>query len=99
VPGDDILGAMYLHDLARAEGRLRDFFVFRFGGPARYPERRGHPRLRARRAPFYINLAARDRWVTLMERAMDQTALAPEVGLLLRAFLCGTASFLISQPD
>jgi hemoglobin len=99
VPADDILGPMYPHgDLAGAEERLRDFLVFRFGGPVRYVERRGHPRLRARHAPFPIDRAARDRWVPLMERALDQAALAPEADALLRAFFRDTATFLINRP-
>jgi hemoglobin len=99
VPGDDILGPMYpKDDLAAAEERLRDFLVFRFGGPARYAERRGHPRLRARHAPFHIDRAARERWVTLMLRALDQQALTPDADALLRAFFSDTASFLINRP-
>jgi hemoglobin len=99
VPTDDILGPMYPHDdLAGAEERLRDFLVFRFGGSTRYIERRGHPRLRARHAPFQINAAARERWVTLMERALDQAALAPEAAAILRAFFRDTATFLINRP-
>ena len=99
VPADDILGPMYPHgDLAGSEERLRDFLVYRFGGPARYAERRGHPRLRARHAPFRIDRAARERWVALMERALDQVALAPEADALLRAFFRETATFLINQP-
>ena len=70
VPTDDILGPMYQqHDLTGAEQRLRDFLVFRFGGPTRYIEGRGHPRLRMRHAPFQVDRAARDRWVSLMDRA------------------------------
>ena len=99
VPADDILAPMYAHsDLAGAEERLRDFLVFRFGGPARYIERRGHPRLRARHAPFRIDPAARERWLTLMGRALDQAALAPEADGLLRAFFRDTANFLTNQP-
>ena len=64
VPGDDVLGRMYpAHDLAGAEERLRDFLVGRFGGPPRYMEQRGHPRLRMRHMPFAIDTAARNRWV------------------------------------
>ena len=71
VPGDDILGAMYpKDDLPGAEQRLRDFLVGRFGGPPRYMEQRGHPRLRARHLPFRIGIAERDRWVELMTAAM-----------------------------
>src|SRR5580658_6455967 len=55
VPADDVLGPIYpAHDLPGAEQRLRDFLIFRFGGPATYLEQRGHPRLRMRHAPFSI---------------------------------------------
>jgi hemoglobin len=68
VPTDDILGPMYPEeDLVGAQERLRDFLVGRFGGPNRYVETRGHPSLRMRHAPFKINPAARNRWITLME--------------------------------
>ena len=60
VPGDDVLGPMYPpDDLVGAEQRLRDFLVGRFGGPPRYIEQRGHPRLRMRHAPFPIDSRAR----------------------------------------
>jgi hemoglobin len=99
VATDDILGPMYPHDdLAGSEERLRDFLVGRFGGPNRYAERRGHPRLRARHAPFHVDRRARERWVTLMERALDQAALAPEADALLRAFFRDTATFLVNRP-
>src|SRR5436853_576961 len=66
VPNDDILGPMYAaHDLEGAEQRLRDFLIYRFGGPQRYIEQRGHPRLRARHIPFRVDQAARDRWMQL----------------------------------
>ena len=53
VPSDPILGPMYpADDLDGAEQRLRDFLVGRFGGPPRYIEQRGHPRLRMRHMPF-----------------------------------------------
>lgn len=52
VPADELLGPMYPpNELAAAEQRLRDFLVYRFGGPQRYIEERGHPRLRMRHAP------------------------------------------------
>ena len=35
--------------------RLRDFLIGRFGGPPRYVEQRGHPRLRMRHMPFAID--------------------------------------------
>ncbi len=98
VPHDDILAPMYPPgDLAGAEARLRDFLVGRFGGPMRYVEARGHPRLRARHAPFPIDRRARDRWVHLMTRALDEVALPAEADRVLRAFFASTATFLINR--
>jgi hemoglobin len=95
---DDVVGPMYpKHDLAAAEQRLRDFLVVRFGGPARYFEQRGHPRLRMRHAPFAIDQVARDRWVAMMERALEESDLPAEAHTLLREFLLNTATFLINR--
>ena len=98
VPGDDVLGPMYpAADLAGAEERLRDFLVGRFGGPQRYIESRGHPRLRQRHAPFVIDQRARDRWIALMTRALDETRLPGESDAVLRRFFQDTATFMMNR--
>ena len=100
IPGDPILGPMYpQHDLAGAEERLRDFLVFRFGGPGRYIENRGHPRLRMRHAPFPISQAARDRWVAIMNRALEESAIQEPASGILRAFFEQVATFLINRAS
>ena len=100
VPQDDVLGPLYAHaDLEAAERRLRDFLVFRFGGPARYVAERGHPRLRLRHMPFPIDLAARDRWLLLMDRALDAARLSPPAVETLRRFFHDTAGFLVNRGD
>src|SRR5450631_4575290 len=79
VPGDEILGPMYpKDDLPGAEQRLRDYLIYRFGGPPKYIEERGHPRLRMRHIPFAVTQAARDRWMLLMDIALKQAALPPD---------------------
>ena len=99
VPHDDILGRMYpAHDLAGAEERLRDFLIYRFGGPQRYIEQRGHPRLRMRHFPFRIDQAARDRWIQLMNNALAEAALPAEADSILRQFFDGVATMMINQP-
>lgn len=100
VPSDDILGPMYpADDLEGAEERLREFLVGRFGGPQRYIEKRGHPRLRMRHMPFQLNQAARDRWVQLMDKALDQAALPAESTQCLREFFHHMATFLMNTPS
>ena len=92
---DPILGPMYpADDLAGAEERLRDFLLFRFGGPVRYLETRGHPRLRMRHNPFAITEVARNRWVEIMSRAMEESALPAEAAAILSDFFANTATFL-----
>jgi hemoglobin len=98
VPDDPILGPMYPRDdLAGAELRLRDFLIGRFGGPQRYIEQRGHPRLRMRHMPFAIDTAARNQWVVLMDRALDEAQFPTDVDALLREFFHGVATFMINK--
>jgi hemoglobin len=95
---DDILGPMYpKQDLPGAEERLREFLIFRFGGPQRYIERRGHPRLRMRHAPFVIDQAARNRWMELMDAAFEEAQLPAEAQEVLRGFFEATATFMINK--
>ena len=99
VPGDDILGPMYpAQDLEGARERLRDFLIFRFGGPPAYIEQRGHPRLRMRHAPFAIGQTARNRWLQLMMRALDESAIPDEPRQILQSFFESTTTFLQNRP-
>ena len=99
VPADDVLGPMYpAQDLAGAEQRLRDFLVGRFGGPQRYIEQRGHPRLRMRHMPFAIDAVARERWLQLMTNALDEVQFPAAVDALLREFFHGVSAMLINRP-
>ena len=99
VPGDEILGPMYPPgDLAGAEQRLRDFLIGRFGGPQRYVEQRGHPRLRMRHMPFAVNAAARERWLQLMTNALNEVRLPPDVDRFLREFFDGVSAMLVNRP-
>ena len=95
VSDDDLLRPMYPEaDLVGAEGRLRSFLLYRFGGPPDYLRERGHPRLRMRHAPFAVDQAARDRWMELMMASVDEQDVAPELRAYHEEFLGGIATFL-----
>ena len=95
---DDVLSPLYpKHDFTGAEQRLRDFLVFRFGGPQHYIERRGHPRLRMRHAPFPVNATARDRWLLLMRNAIVESAFPPEVNEILDRYFEATANAMMNR--
>jgi hemoglobin len=100
VKTDDILGPLYpAHDLPGAEERLRLFLIQRFGGPTTYSDQRGHPRLRMRHAPFAVTFKARNRWVQLMDAAMAEAQIPPDVAEPLRKYFATTATFMMNVDE
>ena len=92
---DDLIGPMYPpDDWEGAEKRLCDFLIFRFGGPPRYVEERGHPRLRGRHMPFSIGEAERDRWLELMDAAFVAADTDSRAAATLKEFFVPTADFM-----
>ena len=84
---DDLIGPMYPPDeLEAAEERLLLFLLFRFGNDPRYQAKRGHPRLRMRHAPFPIGNAEAERWLELMDGAMEETKVPQSIRMELNAF-------------
>jgi len=98
VPADEILGPMYpTAEMAESERRLLGFLTYRLGGPDHYIAERGAPRLRMRHAPFVINQAARDRWLSLMSHALQEARFPPDITTALTQFFAETATFLINS--
>ena len=78
VATDDVLKDMYPEeDLGPAADRLSKFLEQYWGGSTEYSQHRGHPRLRMRHAPYRIDPAARDAWLTHMRAAVDTLGLSP----------------------
>jgi hemoglobin len=98
VQKDPVLARLYPEDdLAGAEQRLRDFLVYRFGGPPRYIQERGHPRLRLRHMPFAIDVVAREHWLAAMTASMTENGLDPGVAAYLQRFFTDVGTFLINR--
>ena len=85
---DPILRPLYPEeDLGPAEVRMRMFLEQYWGGPTTYGERRGHPRLRMRHAPYAVTPTQRDRWLRHMRDAIDSLDLTPEQDATLWGYL------------
>jgi hemoglobin len=98
VPQDPVLAPMYpAGDFAGAEQRLRDFLIFRFGGPQRYIEDRGHPRLRMRHAPFPVDESAREHWLQMMSKALSETEMPAEAREILWSYFEATAAAMVNR--
>ncbi len=95
---DDLIKPMYPEeDMEGSEERLRDFLLFRFGNDPRYQAKRGHPRLRMRHAPFAIGEAEVERWLKLMDEAMEETKVPNSIQMDLRTFFTTVAHNMKNQ--
>jgi hemoglobin len=79
VAGDPLLRPLYPDDLAESAEHLALFLVQYWGGPPTYNERRGHPRLRMRHAPFVIGPAERDAWLRHISGALEELRAAERI--------------------
>jgi hemoglobin len=92
------LRALHPELLVGSRDKLAWFLVGWLGGPPRYVERFGHPRLRARHLPFVIGERERDQWMLCMERALgDELSADPELHGFLAAALAQLADHMRNQ--
>lgn len=83
-------GVRQLHPTS-LEGSAQSLFEFLsgwLGGPPLYMEKKGHPRLRMRHAPYAVTQVMRDEWMLCMTQAINEQV--PDVEF--RNWLTGTFS-------
>ena len=93
-PGYAALRAAHGTELANAREKLKMFLTGWLGGPQRYTEQFGHPRLRMRHMPFSIGIAERDQWVACMDQAMQETAIDDALRTRLKESFLQTADWM-----
>jgi hemoglobin len=97
VAEDDLLRPLYPEeDLAPAAERLTLFMAQYWGGPSTYSQRRGHPRLRMRHAPFPVTPAAADRWLVHFSDGLDAVDLTPEQRRTFWDYVTHAARFMVN---
>jgi hemoglobin len=100
VAQDDYLRAMYPEeDLGPAEERFRLFLMQYWGGPTTYSERRGHPRLRMRHAPYAVTPTARDHWLRHFRAALDEAPLTEEQHAQFWGYVTHAADFMVNALE
>ena len=96
-PSYAVLRAVHGSDLVNARQRLFMFLSGWLGGPQRYTEQFGHPRLRARHMPFAIGIQERDQWLACMDQAMQETAVPEDLRKRLKESFFQTADWMRNQ--
>jgi hemoglobin len=100
VADDPYLKAIYPEDdLGPAEERFRLFLIQYWGGPTTYSERRGHPRLRMRHAPFAVTPKAKEHWLRAFRAGLDEVALPPEQDAQFWDYITHAAQFMVNSFD
>jgi len=93
-------GIRLLHpeELDESEEKLVLFLSGWSGGPPRYVEKYGHPRLRMRHMPFQIGESERDQWLLCMRRALEECIADKEVRDFLDEKFTHIADFMRNMP-
>ena len=99
VEQDPELRPMFPPDLAPGREWQFLFLTQFFGGPERYIEQRGHPRLRMRHFPFVINKRAQELWLGHMLRALDEVGVAEPAYSAMRDYFIRGSEFLINRIE
>ena len=95
---DPLLRPLYPDDLTDSKAHLALFLMQYWGGPRRYSEQRGHPRLRMRHVPFAIGPTQADAWLRHMTDAVRGAELGADDEQELLDYLAMAARSLINVP-
>jgi hemoglobin len=99
VEADPLLRSIFPEDLEAGKHWQFLFLIQYFGGPTRYAEERGHPRLRMRHMPFAIGQAARDAWLGHMLAAIDAVGIVEPARSAMREYFERAAAFMVNTVE
>jgi hemoglobin len=96
VESDDLLRPLFPADMEPGKRWQFLFLTQFFGGPTRYAEERGHPRLRMRHFPFPIDEARRNRWLAHMCAAIDEVGISEPARNIMREYFERASTHMIN---
>lgn len=93
------LRAIHPSSLETSKEKFFDFLSGWFGGPPRYIEKHGHPRLRMRHMPFHIDKKARDAWMHCMRIALAEHIPNKEIREQIEGSFASLATHMQNQSE
>ena len=87
---------LHPESLDNSEQNLFEYLSGRFGGPTMYTDKKGHPRMRMRHAPYAVTPSAKDEWMMCMTQSLTENV--PDVALResLHASFAGLAEHMVN---
>ena len=99
VEHDPVLRPLFPAELDEGKEHQVLFLSQYWGGPARYAEQRGHPRLRMRHHPFSIGQQERDAWVGHMLAAIDEVGIPEPARSQMIEYFERAGTFMINKAE
>lgn len=96
VEADSSLREVFPEDLGPGKQWQYLFLRQLFGGPTEYSQKRGHPRLRMRHAPFSIDRDASDRWLSHMLASIDEVGIEEPARSVMRDYFSRAAAHMVN---
>ncbi|MEM1422842.1 MAG: group II truncated hemoglobin [Planctomycetota bacterium] len=89
-----LMKTLHPPDLTESREKFFEFLSGWLGGPPIYMQKRGHPRLRMRHAPFPIDENGVSEWLRCMRGAMDELGVDGDLRVFLEERFTHTAEFM-----
>ena len=99
VEADEVLRSIFPVELEAGKRWQFLFLTQYFGGPERYAQERGHPRLRMRHGPFPIDRDARNRWLRYMLEAIDEVGIVEPARSMMRDYFERGSEMMVNVFD
>lgn len=99
IEADEAMRSLYPEDLEPGKVKLRLFLVQWLGGPAKYTELYGHPRLRMRHFPFVIGDLHAGRWLRYMREAWTECGVPADAQSVVFERLAPLAHHMVNDKD
>ncbi|APW46601.1 group II truncated hemoglobin [Rhodoferax antarcticus] len=90
---------MHPESLAGSAESLFEFLSGWLGGPPLYANKKGHPRLRMRHAPYAVDQVVRNEWMQCMTQAIEEQVSDPPFRTWLLASFAQMASHMINTES
>jgi hemoglobin len=99
VEADEGLRAIFPDNLEPGKRWQFLFLTQFFGGPARYADERGHPRLRMRHGPYPIDMRARNHWLQYMLEAIDEVGIEEPARSVMRDYFERGSAMMVNLQE
>ena len=87
---------LHPESLENSEQNLFEYLSGWFGGPTMYTDKKGHPRMRMRHAPYAVTPSAKDEWMMCMTQSLNENVPDAALRESLHASFAGLAEHMVN---